>query len=407
MRTFSLFTILLLCAAILIIDILAFYWLRSITDLIDSSALVELIHVVFWVFTAGLISAIIILKVRLDDISPKRKQWMISRFYGLAISSFIPKLIFVIIISILYFTNFVIAKEESLLVVPLVGLLSGVLPFIVIVYGIFKAAYRYKVHHIQINSSRIPKAFSGLRIIQISDLHLGSFNSRYKVLDNAISMINQTHPDLIVFTGDIVNNFAWELKGWDKKLDQLSAKKAKFAVLGNHDYGDYSQWDCEEEKLANSNDIKDFFKKIDFKLLLNDSVFLEKDNEQLAVIGVENWGDLPFKKYGDLEVAMQGADHAPFKILLSHDPTHWAKEVRGQTDIDLTLSGHTHGMQAGIQYKNINWSPIKYKYEHWGGLYSDGDQHLYVNRGMGWLGFPGRLGMRPEITQIDLVRISD
>ncbi len=402
MRTFSLFTILLLCSAILLIDIMAFYWLKSITTLLDSPSLVIAIEIAFWIFSFLLISAIIILKVKLDDINPKRKHWLISRFYGLAISSFIPKLIFVVIISFLYFTNFVFAKEDSILVVPLVGLLSGVLPFFVIVYGIFKAAYRFKLYHIKIESDKISSRFEGLRIVHISDLHLGSFNYRYKVLDPAINIINNCKPDLILFTGDIVNNFAWELKGWDKKLNKLKAEIGKYAVLGNHDYGDYSRWDSEEDKKKNAEDIKAFFGNIGFKLLLNESEIIEKKGFSVALIGVENWGDPPFKQYGDLRKSMKNSSQAPFKILLSHDPSHWTYEVRKSTDIDLTLSGHTHGMQAGIQFKSFNWSPIKYKYEHWGGLYEDDGQYLYVSRGMGWLGFPGRLGMRPEITQIDI-----
>ncbi|MBT8271972.1 MAG: metallophosphoesterase, partial [Bacteroidia bacterium] len=269
MRTFSVFSILLLCAAILIIDILAFYWLRSITNLIHSEELVAVINVAFWVFTIGLISSIIILKVRLDDINPRRKHVLISGFYGLAISSFIPKVIFVVIISILYFTNFVFAEEESLIVVPLVGLLSGVMPFGVIVYGIFKAAYRYKLNHISLKFKNLPKAFSGIKIVHISDIHLGSFNYRYKVLDRAIQIINHVNPDYIVFTGDLVNNFAWELKGWESKLIQLKAAKGKFAVLGNHDYGDYSKWENEDAKIKNHEEIKSFFEKIDFELLLN------------------------------------------------------------------------------------------------------------------------------------------
>ncbi|NNK72718.1 MAG: metallophosphoesterase, partial [Flavobacteriaceae bacterium] len=232
MRTFSLFSILLLCLALLVIDILAFYWLESITTLLDSPGLKLAIEITFWIFTIGLISSIIILKVRLDDINPRRKQWLISRFYGLAISSFIPKLIFVVIISILYFTNFVFLKEESLFVVPLIGLISGVLPFFVILYGIFAAAYRFKLYHLKIDFKKLPRSFSGMRIIHISDFHLGSFNQRYKVLDPAIEMINRQKPDYIFFTGDMVNNFAWELKGWDKILLKLKAKKGKFAVLG-------------------------------------------------------------------------------------------------------------------------------------------------------------------------------
>ncbi len=402
MRSHSLFTIILLCFAILLIDIVAFYWLQDITILLDSVFLKTAINIVFWVFTVGLIAAIIILKVKLDDINPRRKQLLITSLYGLTVSSFLPKIIFVIIISILFFTNFMFSEKESLLVIPLIGLFSGFLPFFVIAYGIFKTIYHFKVHHFKIKLAHLPNSFDGLRIVQISDLHLGSFNYRYHILDRAVNLINHLKPDLIFFTGDLVNNYAWELNGWGKVFKKLVAEKGKYAVLGNHDYGDYSEWESIKTKQENFKTLKNFYADIGFKLLLNASKIIEKNGESLAIIGVENWGSPPFKQYGDLLQAMKQAKNIPFKILLSHDPTHWNEEVVRKTDIALTLSGHTHGMQAGFQYKNMQWSPIKYKYPHWAGLYNVGYQYLYVNRGLGWMGFPGRLGMRPEITFIEL-----
>jgi predicted MPP superfamily phosphohydrolase len=360
------------------------------------------INIIFWVFTIGLISGILILKVRLDHFNPLRKQWLISSFYGLAVSSFIPKILFVLVITILYYTNFVFSETESLIVVPLAGLLSGMLPFFIIVYGIFRTLYRFKIHHVKIKFKTLPGNFKGWRIVHISDLHLGSFNYRYHILKRAVKLINQLKPDIICFTGDLVNNYAWELRGWSGVLDQLYASKGKFAVLGNHDYGDYSHWESSKLKQANFESITYFFRKIGFRLLLNESYTIEVDDEKISIIGVENWGSPPFRQYGDINKALSRAQYIPFKILLSHDPTHWNEEVRDKADIALTLSGHTHGMQAGIHLKNKKWSPIKYKYQHWAGLYEEGDQYLYVNRGLGWLGFPGRLGMRPEITSIDI-----
>jgi predicted MPP superfamily phosphohydrolase len=392
----------LLCIGILIVDVLAFYWLQSITQLISSVLLVRIIHIAFWLFTIGLISSILILKSRLDAISPLRKQRLISTFYGLAISSFVPKIIFVAIISILYFTNYVFSEQESVIILPLVGLLSGVLPFAVIVYGIFKSVYRFKTYHHKLKFNNLPNNFDGLRIVQISDLHLGSFNYRYKIVDRAVRIINNLEPDIIVFTGDLINNFAWELRGWEPVFAKLFASKGKFAVLGNHDYGDYSSWNSPEEKRSNFREVKQFYKDIGFKLLLNEGQLITNGNTEIAMIGVENWGKPPFKQYGDLNKAIENSLNVPFKILLSHDPSHWSEAVIKSSDIDLTLSGHTHGMQAGIQFKTIQWSPIKYKYKHWAGLYKCEDQYLHVNRGLGWLGFPGRLGMRPEITCLDL-----
>lgn len=402
MKSFSLFTIILLCLAIFGVDVIAFYWLQSITQLIDSSFLQTSIHLLFWVFTLGLIFSIIVLKVTLDDINPMRKHILISSFYGLAISSFIPKLLFVIVITIAYFSNYFFSKNESLILVPMVGLLSGFLPFFVILYGIFIAAYRFKVYHHSLSFSNLPQSFHGFKIVQLSDIHLGSFNYRYSLLDKAIQKVNHLQPDYIVITGDLVNNYAWELSSWENIFCKLKAKKEKYAILGNHDYGDYSIWNSIKEKQDNFEKIKQFYKDINFKLLLNESEIISENNQQISIIGVENWGKPPFKQYGDLDRATKGTAAIPFRILLSHDPTHWTEEVIGKTNISLTLSGHTHGMQAGFRYKNRQWSPIKYKYKHWAGLYKEKDQYLYVNRGLGWLGFPARIGMRPEITLLEL-----
>jgi predicted MPP superfamily phosphohydrolase len=402
MRSFSLFSIIILCLAIFLVDILAFYWLQSLTDFINYSLIRTSITILFWVFSIGLISSILLLKINLDNINPIRKHLLISKFYGLTISSFFPKLIFVIIISFLYFTNYLLSESESLIIVPVVGLLSGFLPFFVILNGVFKTVYKFKVYHHIINSTTLPKSFDGLRIVQISDLHLGSFNYNYSKIKNAIEKINHLKPDYMVITGDLVNNFAWELRGWETVFKKLDVKKGKYAILGNHDYGDYSKWETLKKKKENFEAIKQFYKHTGFKLLLNESVIVSKDKERIAIIGVENWGKPPFKKYGNLQKAIEHIKDIPFKILLSHDPTHWEEEVIDKTDIDITLSGHTHGMQAAFQYKKLQWSPIKYKFKHWAGLYQHKQQYLYVNRGLGWLGFPGRIGMRPEITFIEL-----
>lgn len=402
MRSYSIFKIVLLCLALILIDVLAFYWLLSITRPISSTLLKISIYGAFWIFTIGLITAILLLKIRLELVAPERQQLLISRLYGLTVSSFIPKLIFVVVISILYFGNFMFSEKESLVVVPLVGLFSGFLPFFAILYAVFSAVYRFKVYHVKLKYDALPIGLKSLRIVHISDLHLGSFNFKYHVLDRAIKKINHLNPDFIFFTGDLVNNFAWELRGWDSVLKELSAKQGKYAVLGNHDYGDYSRWSSEAEKKLNFSIIQDFYKKIGFKLLMNEAYRFENSNEQMAIIGVENWGNPPFKQYGNLHKAMEEVNDIPFKVLLSHDPSHWREEVVNDTNIALTLSGHTHGMQAGINLRNKKWSPIKYKYEHWAGLYKENDQYLYVTRGLGWMGFPGRLGMRPEITYITI-----
>ena len=304
MRSFSFLTIFFLCLAILFIDILAFYWLLSITQLFSLPYLETSIHIAFWVFTIGLITSIILLKIRLDNIHPERKQFLISSLYGLSISSFIPKLIFVTVISILYFINFVFSEEESLIIIPIIGLLSGFLPFFIILYGIFRTLYRFKVHHVKIIFDNLPANFKGLRIVHIGDLHLGSFNNRYHILDRAIEIINHLKPDFIFFTGDLVNNYEWELKGWESVLNKLTAKRGKYSVLGNHDYGDYSEWAAPEFKQANFETIIDFYSQIDFKLLLNQSEVIRYNGDKIAIVGVENWGNPPFQQYGDLKESL-------------------------------------------------------------------------------------------------------
>ena len=402
MRSYSFFTLVLLCIAILIVDVLSFYWLQDITQLIAANWLKHTINILFWCFTVGLISAIMVLKITLDDINPQRKHRLVSSLYGLTISSFIPKIIFIITITILYFGNVIFSEKHSIIIIPLVGLFSGFLPFGVILYGIFRAVYNFKIYHPKIHFKTLPKTFNGLKIVHISDIHLGSFNKRYHVLEKAVNLINHQHPDLILFTGDLVNNYAWELEGWEEVFKKLKAKIGKYAVLGNHDYGDYSEWSSKEKKRDNLQKIKTFFNSIGFQLLLNTSDILKIQNDKIAIIGVENWGNPPFKQYGNLDAASDYVVNIPFKILLSHDPSHWDEEVINRTDIALTLSGHTHGMQLGFTYKNKTWSPIKYKYKRWAGLYRHNGQYLYVNRGLGWIGFPGRLGMRPEITVFKL-----
>ena len=402
MRSFSFFTIILLCIAILIVDALAFYWLQFIAQPITLPAIKMVVYVIFWLFTIAIIISILLLKSRLNSIHPKLKQLLVSYLYGLVVSSFIPKIIFVSVISVLFFTNFVFSEKVSLLTIPIIGVFFGFLPFFIIVNGIFKALYRFKIYRLKIKFEGLPANFNKLQIVHISDLHLGSFNNRYHILKRAVELINHLEPDFIFFTGDLVNNYAWELKGWSSVLKQLSAKFGKYAVLGNHDYGDYSEWKSEKSKQSNFESIKYFYKKIDFKLLLNEANIVEVKEDKIAVVGVENWGNPPFKQYGDLHQSLKNVADIPFKILLSHDPSHWNKEVIESTNIALTLSGHTHGMQAGINIKSKKWSPIKYKYKHWAGLYEHHNQFLYVNRGLGWLGFPGRLGMRPEITLIEL-----
>ncbi len=281
------------------------------------------------------------------------------------------------------------------------GAIVGALPFLAIMQGITKGRFNFTVIHEQVKIKHLPSALIGLRIIQLSDIHLGNFKSHYDLLDEVIDNINALKADLIFITGDLVNNFASETEGWENVLSKLKAQYGKYAVLGNHDYGDYSEWKSEKLKINNFNKIKQAYQDSGFQLLLNENKTLHIKGEELSLIGVENWGHPPFPRYGNLKQAMQG-QLAKTKILLSHDPDHWEAEVLNHTDIDLTLAGHTHGMQVGLNFKNKQWSPAKWKYKYWGGLYTINHQHIYVNRGLGYVGIPMRVGMPPEISLLTL-----
>jgi predicted MPP superfamily phosphohydrolase len=217
-------------------------------------------------------------------------------------------------------------------------------------------------------------------------------------------LANEQQADILFFTGDLVNNFYEELNGWIPILGQLKAKYAKYSILGNHDYGNYYHWKSETDKSENFRKIQEAEAQMGFKMLNNQSEVFTLNNEKIAIIGVENWGHHPFPQYADYEKASKDVLDIPFKILLTHDPTHWDAKIQGKTDVDLALSGHTHGMQFGVHIAGKEWSPAEFKYPHWAGLYQEGKQYLYVNRGLGVIGYPGRVGMPPEITVIELKR---
>jgi len=269
------------------------------------------------------------------------------------------------------------------------------------VYGIVKGKYAYRVIKHTLYFDDLPDAFEGFTITQISDVHAGSFQNP-KAVQKGIDLIKAQNSDLFVFTGDLVNNKAEEIKPWISYFSQIKAPYGQFSVLGNHDYGDYVKWESEGVKAANLLQLKEYHAELGFKLLLDEHVELYKRGERIILAGVENWG-LGFGERGDLKRALQGVNPADFKILLSHDPTHWDSEVKQLNNkIHLTLSGHTHGMQFGIEAFGIKWSPVKYRYAHWAGIASENGRYLNINRGFGFLGFSGRVGIWPEITVIEL-----
>ncbi|MDF1549909.1 MAG: metallophosphoesterase, partial [Bacteroidales bacterium] len=282
------------------------------------------------------------------------------------------------------------------------GLFIASIPFASVIYGIVKGRFNFTVNRKTLYFDHLPEAFDGLKILQFSDFHAGSLIGEQEKFSEAINIMNSQNADLIVFTGDMVNSKADELDDWIALLSKLEVKQGKYSILGNHDYGDYHHWDSEEEKIVNLELLKQYHAQMGFKLMLNDTHIFEKDGQKIALLGVENWGEKPFPQLGRLDVVMEKAKEVPFKVLLSHDPTHWDYKVLNKTDVALTLSGHTHGMQMAINIAGYSWSPVSLKYPRWKGLYSENNQHLYVNIGLGYIGFPGRVGTDPEITVIEL-----
>ena len=276
------------------------------------------------------------------------------------------------------------------------------IPFFSILYGITKGKYNYKVLKYTLFFEDLPSSFDGYQITQISDIHSGSFDNKQKV-EYAVDLINQQQSDVLFFTGDLVNNKTSEMDNWKVIFSKLKAKDGLFSVLGNHDYGDYMRWPNKQAKSQNFQDMLDLQKEMGFSLLLNESRYIQKNEERIAIVGVENWGK-GFKQKGNLDQAVSGIEANDFKILLSHDPSHWEyKVVDHPMHFHLTLSGHTHGMQFGIEIPGfIKWSPVKWRYKFWAGIYNKAGQVLNVNRGFGYLAFPGRVGIWPEITVITL-----
>jgi len=296
-------------------------------------------------------------------------------------------------------TQFIPSRRKIISQIAL-GLAS--IPFASLLYGMYRGKYNYKVLSYNLEFEDLPDAFDGFKITQISDIHSGSFDNQTKV-QYGVDLVNQQKSDLVLFTGDLVNNRADEIKPWIKIFNKIKAEFGVFSILGNHDYGDYMRWESPAAKRKNMEDLYDAHNEMGWDLLLNESRFIEKDGERLAIIGVENWGS-GFKKAGDLNKALNNVSEKDFKILLTHDPSHWeAQVIPHPFKIHLTLSGHTHGMQFGIEIPGIiKWSPAKWRYKQWAGVYGENKQYLNVNRGFGYLAYPGRVGMWPEVSVITL-----
>lgn len=294
----------------------------------------------------------------------------------------------------------VISRSEFL---SKTALIAASVPLGAFAYGIISGAHDYRIRKVAIKLPNLPKAFDGIKIAQLSDIHSGSFWNKTAV-KGGVEMILQEKPDAIFFTGDLVNNESSEVKEYMDVFNKLRAPLGVFSITGNHDYGDYKSWASKEAKQQNFKDLITAHKELGFDLLLNENRFLVQGREKLAILGIENWGTR-FSKHGLLDKAYLGTEEAAVKLLLSHDPTHWDAQVRPTyKDIDVMFAGHTHGAQFGVNIGDFTWTPVQHVYKQWGGLYQEENQYLYVNRGFGYLGYPGRVGMPPEITIFELKR---
>ena len=395
----------ILLAVFLIIEIYVYQAIRNITTN-------NYIRIGYWVFT--LLAYGIILYWILTFNRASRDHQQIQLMVSAMMIFVLPKLLSVIFLLIGDFTRFVefgfkyfTANEnyfpERRKFISTTALAAAGIFSALAIDGIIFGKYRHTVRKVKLRFKNLPENFKGYKIVQISDVHSGSFFNPQK-LQKAIDLINEQDADVVLFTGDMVNNYADEFKPFIPLFKSIKAKDGKFSILGNHDYGDYGAWNSREEKAQNIPTLKNYQAEAGFKMLRNENIALEKNGEKIYLLGVENWGIKPFPQYGDLDKALKGVPEDAIKVLMSHDPTHFDEVVKKhKTHVHLTLSGHTHGMQFGLDLKNIKWSPVKFKYKKWADLYESEGKYLYVNRGFGVIAYPGRVGINPEITVIELV----
>lgn len=407
---------LILAGFMILLDLYVFQIIKTVSH--GSTKTRSIIFTSYWVISiAALIILFVLPLLHLDNYSKGVRSTVFALIIGLFLAKLIAAVFFLVddirrgiqwLAGKLFFRNTEgeQIEEEKIsrsLFLSWVGLTVGGGLFSSLIYG-FSNKYNYKVKKIKLNYPNLPASFRGLRVVQISDIHSGSFTNKYAV-QKGVDKVLQLKPDLILFTGDLVNNKSDEMQNYMDVFGQVRAPMGVYSTLGNHDYGDYASWPGKEAKKQNLEYLKQIHAQLGWRLLMNENVLLERNGEQIAVIGIENWSaKARFPKYGNLSKAYAGTETIPFKILMSHDPSHWDAEVRPKYgDIDLMLAGHTHGMQFGIEIPGLKWSPVQYVYKQWAGLYEEGKQKLYVNRGFGFIGYPGRVGILPEITLFELV----
>ncbi len=375
---------------------------------------------VYWIIPVLIAGSLYLFGRRLLRGDGIRSMSGFFEFTGIFLALYVPKLLYDLLVGIEYIVKAIvypvwhfISPGESfaeffpagpLNFISRLALPLAALAFLVILWGMFRGRFNYRLRLLEVRSPDLPDEFDGFRIVQISDLHLGSLGGKQERIRQVVERINAVSPDLVLFTGDLVNNIAEEAEDWTGLLSEMVAGSGKFSILGNHDYGEYYHWTSEESRQENMNRLYRAHRDSGFTLLRNQSVKIKRGRSEIFIAGVENWGLPPFRQYGDLDKALEDIPGDAYTILLSHDPSHWDAEVLGKTNVRLTLSGHTHGMQFGIRTRWFRWSPIQWKYPRWIGLYAEGGQYLYVNPGLGYIGYAGRIGVPPEITLITLKR---
>jgi len=384
-------------STILLSECLVYLYILQFISTFNNQSLKYIYTICYWAVLPLFIAGILLIWNKYYRSQNPLFSGKIFRIAGLFVLVYIPKIILASTLIIHLLIN-----EKPVNVIPFIGLCLSGIAFVIILFGITSGRFRFRVTRINLTFEKLPESFNGLKIIQISDLHAGSLYRNIKKFGKVVRIINNERPDLIFFTGDIVNEFAGELDGWENIFGHLNARYGKFSVLGNHDYGDYYPWKSNEDKEINIKKIIDFETRMGFRVLMNESALVNINGQEINILGVENWGLKMFKRYGRLEKAMEGLKNENFKILLSHDPSHWDAEIAGRTNVGLTLSGHTHGFQFGIRTRWFKWSPVKRFYPRWEGLHQAAAQYLYVNTGLGYIGFPGRIGIPPEIAVIKL-----
>ncbi len=403
-----------LLVIIFLIDLYIFQGIKTLTATMESETTRRTIHWLFWIMNIAFLAVIAYGSLSFDRTKGMKTAQLLA--FNAVIVLMIPKLIFAFVLlgqDVLRLfgmgSNYAFSTPNTeggylpsrRAFISQIGLGLAAIPFAGIIYGMLKGKYDYTVHRHQIFFKDLPDAFDGLTITQLSDIHAGSFDDP-EAVKRGVALANAQKSDILFFTGDIVNNEATELEPYLDIFKILDAPLGKFSILGNHDYGDYKWWRTPAEKAANLKQLKAHHTTLGFKLMLDENLEIERDGQRITLVGVENWGH-GFAQYGNLAKAMTGVAQDSFKILLSHDPTHWEKQVKTlDTPVHLTLSGHTHGAQMGVEIGSFKWSPIKYRYPKWAGLYEENGRYLHINRGFGFLGFSGRVGIAPEISVLEL-----